>query len=202
MIAAASAAAIAPTRICLIHVITHYGTGEKYDSPAWHVLGDLRHYEITRRFSPPLVLGKQADGHYILDVTDLGLDADECLAYADAQERCGELEDEEYRFNLHSDDSSHCLCGEIAEQQAIMDKYRSKINMAVCEHFDAWTRRRHLVALGVALGFPDFDRPAWLERLGLTPVAEAEAEAEPEAPAAAGAAATTAPYPVAADWTL
>jgi hypothetical protein len=191
----------APPRVCIIRVTTHTYRGEKYDTPLWHVHGDLRHYEVTHRwrhlFSAPLVLGKQDDGDYILDVTDLGLDADECLAYADAKERCVELQDEEYRYNLHSDSSSQCLCGEIAEQQAIMDKYESKITDAVNERFDAWTRRRHLVALGVALGFPDFDRPAWLERLGLVP------EPEVEAPAAAGAAAVDpAPYPVAADWTI
>jgi hypothetical protein len=201
MIAAASlmpAATIpTPPRVVLIRISTHDYRGEKYNAPLWHVLGDLRHYEVTRRwrhlFSPPLILGKQADGDFILDVTDLGLNADECLAYADAQERCGELEDEEFRFSLHADDSSQCLCGEIAEQLRIMDKYRSKIGAAVCERFDAWTRRLHLVALGVALGFPDFDRPAWLERLGLLAPAEAEPEEktpaaapEPVAPAVAG----------------
>lgn len=205
MIAAASlmpAATIAtPPRVVLIRISTHDYRGEKYDAPFWHILGDLRDYEVTRRwrhlFSPPLVLGKQDDGDYILDVTDLDLDADECLAYADAEQRRDELDDEEYRYNLHSDDSSQCLCGEIAEQQMIMDKYKSKITEAVCERFDAWTRRLHLVALGVALGFPDFDRPAWLERLGLLAPAEAEPEmkVELEAPAAVAPA-------VAADWAI
>ena len=46
-----------------------------------------------------------------------------------------------------------------------MDLYESKIDAAVKEHFDAWTRRRHLVALGSALGMPSFDMPAWSAKM-------------------------------------
>jgi hypothetical protein len=189
-----------PPRVVLIRVSTHSVRGDKHAEPFWHILGDLRHYEITQRFMylTDVALGKQTDGSYLLNVADLGLDPDECMAYYDAEERYSDLCLEEDRFDLHSDPDGECLCGQIAEAKAITDKYDPKITAAVLEHFDAWTRRRHLVALGVALGFPDFDRPAWLERLGLAGPSEPEVEAQ-ETPAVPEA---TAPYPVATDWTI
>jgi hypothetical protein len=190
-----------PPRTVVMSVKTHSWKGEKLEAPFWHILGYRDHYEYNRRWfnQADVVLGDQNDGIHILDVTTLGLDPTECMAYLDAEERYSDLCIEEDRYNLHSDPDGKCLCGQIADQKAIMELYESKIDAAVLEHFDAWTRRRHLVALGVALGFTDFDRPAWLARLGLAP------EPETEAPTAAGAAFTAtvpAVEPVAVDWTI
>ena len=159
-------------------------------------MGYLVHYEFKQRwlYNRGVALGQQDDGSFLLNVTDLGLDPETCLAYYDAEERREQLDTEEERYNLHDGDGP-CLCGQIAVQMKILRDLKPAIEEAVFDRFDAWTRRRHLVVMGVALGFPDFDRPAWLKRLGLAP--EPVAEPEPEAPVTA-----TAPYPVAADWTL
>ena len=138
----------APPRIVLIRIKTH-ASGNKFAEPYWHIVGDLQHYEwITRfQYAKYVTLGEQNDGSYLLDVTDLGLDPVACLAYYDAEERRGELETEEDMYNLHSDPEGRCLCDQIAAQQAILDTHEPVITAAVNERYDAWTRRRHLVAL-------------------------------------------------------
>ncbi len=200
MIPASSIATIpTPPRVVLIRVATHDSRGDRHYTPLWHIVGELRDYEWNQRwlhFETEVTLGLQKDGSFLLDVTDLGLDPETCLTYHDAEERREQLDAEEERYNLHDDDGP-CLCGQIAVQMNILRDLKPAIEEAVFERFDAWTRRRHLVALGVALGFQDFDRPAWLERLGLLVAAEPEAE-----PVASASAATMAPSPVAADWTL
>jgi len=200
MMPASSIATIpTPPRVVLIRVSTHDSRGDRYEAPRWHIVGDLHSYEWNQRwfhFETDVTLGQQDDGSFLLDVTDLGLDPETCLAYHDAEERRQQLDEEEERYNLHDDDGP-CLCGQIAVQMNILRDLKPAIEEAVFTRFDAWTRRRHLVALGVALGFTDFDRPAWLERLRLAGPPEPQEEAQ-EAPAVA----VTEPYPVAAEWTF
>ena len=157
-------------------------------------MGDLRHYECMERWrnGRAVTLGDQDDGSWLLDVTDLGLDPAICRAYNDAEERRDELENEEYMYNMHSDPDSECLCGEIAEQERILNKYAPVITAAVNERFDAWTRRRHLVALGVDMGLPSCNPglyDSWVP---------APAE-EPETPTVAPAPVQE-PYPTLSDW--
>jgi len=156
-----------PPRVVVMRVTTHSWTGAKHETPLWHILGYRDHYELNRRwfYLEDMHLGCQENGDYILDVTTLGLDPAECMAYLDAEERYNDLCMEEDRYDLHSDPDGECLCGQINEQKAIMDLYDPKITAAVNEHFDAWTRRRHLVALGSALGMPAFDMPSWSAKL-------------------------------------
>ena len=203
--AALSAAATipAPPAVTLIRVIRPGTLGNYFTEPYWHIVGDLRHYEFLERWrnGRALTLGDQDDGSWLLDVTDLGLNPADCKAYADAEEERGYLENQEDMYNMHSDPDCQCLCGEIAEQQRIMDKYESQITAAVNERFDAWTRRRHLVALGVAMGLPSCN-PGMYDSWVPAPT-----EAEESAPAAGAASVPTVPaepYPtwadVAADW--
>jgi hypothetical protein len=156
-----------PPRIVVMSVKTHSWKGEKLEAPFWHILGYRDINESNRRWfnQEDVTLGDTGDGTHILDVTALGLDPTECMMYLDAEERYSDLCIEEDRYDLHSDPDGDCLCAQIAEQKAIIDRYDSKIDAAVKEHFDAWTRRRHLVALGSALGMPSFDMPAWSARL-------------------------------------
>jgi hypothetical protein len=199
--AALSAAATipAPPAITLIRVVPPRTCGNYGVAPYWYIVGDLRDYAFTHcwQYGTEVKLGDQGDGTLLLDVTDLGLSRDICIAYHDAQERRGELETEEDMYNLHSDPDGECLCGKIAEQQAIMDKCEPVISAAVNERFDAWTRRRHLVALGVDSGLPSCNPgmyDSWLPA--------AAAAAQTEEPAVDSAALD--PYPtwasVAADW--
>jgi hypothetical protein len=156
-----------PARVVLMRVTTHNWNGVKHATPFWHILGYRDHIDFNRRWfnQEDVTLGDQGDGDHILDVTTLGLDPTECMAYLDAEERHDDLQTEEDRYDLHSDPDGKCLCAQIAEQKAIMDLYESKITAAVNERFDAWTRRRHLVALGSALGMSAFDMPAWSVKL-------------------------------------
>ena len=143
-----------PPRVVVMRVTTHSWTGMKHEMPFWHILGYLDCYESNRRWfnQEDVTLGDQGNADHILDVTTLGLDPAECMAYLDAEERYGDLQTEEDRYDLHSDADGECLCGQIAEQKAIMDLYESKITEAVIARFDAWTRRRHLVALADSTG--------------------------------------------------
>jgi hypothetical protein len=145
----------APPRIVLIRIKTH-ASGNKFAEPYWHIIGDLHHYEFVQRwqYGQEVKLGDHDDGSYLLDVTDLGLDPSACMAYYDAEERRGELETEEDMYNLHSDPEGRCLCDQIAEQQAILDTHEPVITAAVLERYDAWTRRRHLIALVADSGMP------------------------------------------------
>lgn len=196
--ATAPAPTVAPTiptpRVILIRVILpvrdHYSP-----KPHWYIVGDLYHYEFTQRFQHGCTVnfGAQDDGSWLLDVTDLGLDPAVCLAYADAEERRFELETEEDRFDLHSDPDGKCLCAQIAEQEAILDAHKPVITAAVNERFDAWTRRRHLVALGVETGLPCCN-PGMYGSWTPAPTEEAEAHA------VTAAAAATDPYPTWAQW--
>jgi hypothetical protein len=156
-----------PPRIVVMRVTTHNWNGEKHATPFWHILGYRDTYESNRRWfnQEDVTLGDMGDGDHILDVTTLGLDPTECMMYLDAEESHADLQTEEDRYDLHSDPDGKCLCAEIARERAIMDLYESKIDAAVKEHFDAWTRRRHLVALGSALGMPSFDMPAWSAKM-------------------------------------
>jgi hypothetical protein len=154
-------------RTILIRVFTHTLHGEKYDEPKWYILGDLEDHlaELWRHNyynndNSEFEFGLQKDGGFILDVRTLGLDVDLVLECTKAMERRDALEDEEYRWDLHSDDGP-CLCGQIHQQLLVIKRISPVIQEAVNEQFDAWTRRRHLVALGVALGFTSFDMPAW-----------------------------------------
>ena len=139
-----------PEDIMLIRISIHNIWGEKYYEPSWQILGDLQSYEYERwrrvlreeRLDTPFVLGKQDNGDYILDVADLGLNPADCIDYAEAKEHRDRLQNDEYIYDLHADSSCQCLCGEIAAEKAIMDKYEPKITAAVHNRFDAWTRRR------------------------------------------------------------
>jgi len=188
-----------PPRVVVMKVTTHSWQGVKLETPFWHILGYRDIYESNRRWfnMEDVVLGDIGDGIHILDVTTLALDPTDCMAYLDADERYNDLCLEEDRYDLHSDPDGKCLCPQIAKQKAIMDLYESKIDTAVKEHFDAWTRRRHLVALGSSLGMPSFDMPAWSACLGLQVSAEPQEVAE-----VVPTVAVTEPYPVAAEWTF
>jgi hypothetical protein len=151
--------AVAPTipvapRVVLMRVTTHNWNGEKHTTPFWHILGYQDRYESNRRWfnMEDVTLGDMGDGDHILDVGTLGLDPTECIAYLDAEESHTDLQTEEDRYDLHSDPDGKCLCPQIARERAIMDLYESKITEAVNARFDAWTRRRHLVALAESTG--------------------------------------------------
>lgn len=178
-----SAATIpAPQHVILIRIKTHAG-GNKFAEPYWHIVGDLRSYEFVQRwqYEREVTLGDQGDGTWLLDVLDLGLDPAICQAYYAAEIRREEMETEEDMYNLHSDPDGQCLCGHIAEQQAILDTHEPVITAAVNERYDSWARRKHLVALGAAAGLPCCN-PGMYD--SWVPAAEAEAVEEP-APAAA-----------------
>lgn len=145
----------APPRITLIRVVLP-GRDNYRTEPFWHIIGDLSAYEFVQRwqYGRTVTLGDQDDGTWLLDVTDLGLDPAICQAYYAAETRRGEMETEENMYNLHSDPDGQCLCGHIAEQQTILDLHEPVITAAVNERFDAWTRRRHLIALVADSGMP------------------------------------------------
>ena len=128
-----------PPRIVLIRVVTHY-TDEGPEEPYWHVIGTLVDYEFTHRMlhGKHVTLGDQSDGSYIVDVTRLGLNPDNCLAYAYAEERWQQLIAEEDMFNIRG-----YLRKMIDEQSEIMGVYEPAITAAV-NRFDAVMRLRHI----------------------------------------------------------
>ena len=95
-----------PPRVVLIRVNTHDWRGDRYDMHVWHIVGDLVYYEFDQgwlHFETKVTLGLQKDGSFLVDVADLGLDPKDCLAYADAEERCEQLKIEEDMYNLITD---------------------------------------------------------------------------------------------------
>lgn len=187
-----------PQRVTLIRVVLP-GRGNYHTEPSWYIVGDYHDYAFKQQWyaGREITLGDQGDGSWLLDATDLGLDPAICWAYAAAEEERGYLENQEDMYDLHSDPDGKCLCGEIAEQKAILDAHEPAITAAVNERFDTWTRRRHLVALGVATG-QSCCNPGMYDGWMSAPTEEAAAE---PAPAAAGAAsAPLEPYPTWSDW--
>jgi hypothetical protein len=146
-----------PTPVVLIRVFTQKYTGMASETPTWHILGTRAEveFEYIWEEGKDLVLGYQGENAHILDVTDLGLDPHLCLAFADDTKMMIRLYTEEDDFNLHSDPHGRCHCGTIDAIRKRMKPLFAAIDDAVKERFDAWTRRRHLVALADSTGMLD-----------------------------------------------
>jgi hypothetical protein len=161
--------------LLFIRVLTYNLFGQRNAEPNWQIL-DRYDVEDLQRIRQP-----HWPGEYIVDVEDLGLETEYCLGYLDAAERMSQLKEEEWEYG-------ECHLKEIAECRAIMNTKRYVIEAAVKERFDAWTRRKHLVALGVDMGLPSFN---WTP----VPCDDSAAPAAPAAPTEPAAPPASAPAP-------
>lgn len=157
-----------PLNTVLIRVLTHSAyDGRKFTEPNWQIMGTVAQIQFEWRWekNKDLVLGDLGRGEYILDVADLGLDHGLCIAFMnDTREIC-RLQEEEDEYSLHSDPDGECHCAKIADIHEHRHSLFHAIEDAVKEHFDAWTRRRHLVALALDAGM--LSTPAPLLDTGL-----------------------------------
>ena len=185
-----------PLNTVLIRVLTHSAyDGRKFTESNWQIMGTVAQIMFEYRWeqNKELFLGDLGRGEYILDVADMGLDPGLCIAFMNDTEEICRLQDEEYEYNFHSDPDGECHCGKIAEIREHRHSLFHAIEDAVKERFDAWTRRRHLVALAVMADM--LYTPAPLLDTGLPAPPEPTECESPVLPIAS-------PAPVATDWTL